>query len=91
MKLPNHKLEKIKKPQVSSQLQVSIRPKVSSGPTTTSRLNRIVFAVTLLWLVTTLLLLLYRPGSANAVQPRKTSHSKLALVNQAAALASLIY
>jgi hypothetical protein len=90
MKLPNNKIGKIKKPQVGSQLD-STRPKISAGPKISSRLNRIVFAVTLLWLVTTLLLLLYRPGSANAVQPRKTPHSKLALVNQAAARASLIY
>jgi|GEM_PF-4588175 hypothetical protein len=61
-------------------------------PPARSRLNKIVFVVMLLWLVTSLLLLLYHPGAANAVQPRSTPHHKLAMtVNQAAALASFIY
>jgi hypothetical protein len=48
--------------------------------------------VVLLWLATSLLLLLvYRPGPANHVQPRKTVDQQLAFVMaQAAARASLI-
>jgi hypothetical protein len=61
-------------------------------PSVHSRVNKIVFVVMILWLVTSLLLLLYHPGAANAVQPRKTPQHKLAMAaDHAAALASFIY
>jgi preprotein translocase subunit SecG len=58
-----------------------------------SRLNKIVFVVAVLWLAASfMLLLLYRPGAAHAVQPRKSAHAQIALlVSQAAARASFMY
>ena len=58
-----------------------------------ARLNKIVCVVAVLWLATSLmLLLLYRPGPAHAVQPRKSAQGQIALVfSQAAARASLMY
>lgn len=57
-----------------------------SRPQHASRLNKVVFSVALLWLATSLLLLvLYRTGSAHADHPRKDSHQQFArLVHQAA-------
>ena len=58
-----------------------------------SRLDRIVFLVAVLWLAASfMLLLLYRPGAAHAVQPRKSAQAQIALlVPQATARASLMY
>ncbi|HEY5029823.1 MAG TPA: hypothetical protein VIK39_15555 [Candidatus Angelobacter sp.] len=62
-------------------------------PQDKSRLNRLVFGVALLWLATSLLLLvLYRIGSAHGEHPRQDSHQQFAhLVRPAAARASFIY
>jgi hypothetical protein len=62
-------------------------------PQDQSRLNRLVFGVALLWLATSLLLLmLYGTGSARGEHPRNDSHQQFAyLVRQAAARASFIY
>jgi hypothetical protein len=61
-----------------------------------SRLNKLVFGVALLWLVASLLLLLYHPGPA-AVQPHRArhpetrAHQRLALTaSQATARASFM-
>jgi len=44
-----------------------------------SRLNTILFFVAVLWLAASLLLLLlYRPGAAHAVQPRQPAHERMA-------------
>jgi len=59
-----------------------------------ARLNQLVFGVALLWLATSLLLLLmYHSGPAHAVQPNRASQEqKLALVAPtAAAKASFTY
>jgi preprotein translocase subunit SecG len=58
-----------------------------------SRLDRLVFVVAVLWLAASLmLLLLYQPGPAHAVQPRKSAQGQIALlVPQATARASLMY
>jgi hypothetical protein len=53
------------------------------------RLNKAVLLVTFLWVITTLLLLLYHAGSAHAEQPRKVVHPQMASA-QAAARASFI-
>ena len=46
-------------------------------PQVTSRLNRLVFGVLLIWLATSVLLLvLYRPDHAHAVQPNSASHQQ---------------
>ncbi|HWS18097.1 MAG TPA: hypothetical protein VN223_08780 [Candidatus Elarobacter sp.] len=65
----------------------------TNRPQDKSRLNRVVFGVALLWLATSLLLLmLYGAGSARGEHPRKDSHQQFAnLVRQAAARASFIY
>jgi hypothetical protein len=62
-------------------------------PRETARLNRLVFGVALLWLATSLLLLLmYRTSPAHAVQPNRASQEqKLALVAPQVAQASFIY
>jgi preprotein translocase subunit SecG len=69
------------------QIETKIKPQHAS------RLNRVVFGVALLWLATSLLLLmLYRAGSAHDQHPNQDSHQQFAhLVRQAAARASLIY
>jgi len=69
-----------------------LQTETENKPQHASRLNRLVFGVALLWLVTSLLLLvLYRPGSAHE-HPRKDSHQQFArLVHQATARASFIY
>jgi hypothetical protein len=54
------------------------------------KLNKAVLLVTFLWVITSLLLLLYHAGSAHAVQPRKVSHPQLALVMPQAARASFM-
>ncbi|HEY1528907.1 MAG TPA: hypothetical protein VGH51_22010, partial [Candidatus Angelobacter sp.] len=56
-------------------------------PQRTARLNKLVFGVALLWLVTSLLLLLmYRTSPAHAVQPNRASQEqKLAVVAPQAA------
>jgi hypothetical protein len=60
-----------------------------------ARLNRVVFGVALLWLATSLLLLLfYRPAPSNAVQPstaHKPMHYQYAMAASQAARASFIY
>jgi hypothetical protein len=58
-----------------------------------SRLDMAVIVVGLLWLATSLLLLiLSRPGAAHALQPRKQRHHQFArVVSQATARASFIY
>ena len=60
-----------------------------------SRLDGILFFVAVLWLALSLLLLvLYRPGTANAVQPRRSAYKLMAQFiapPQPAARASLIY
>jgi hypothetical protein len=65
----------------------------TNRPQDKSRLNRLVFGVALLWLATSLLLLmLYGTGSARGGHPRKDSHQQFAYrVRQAAARASFIY
>jgi hypothetical protein len=60
-----------------------------------ARLNKVVFGVALLWLATSLLLLLfYRPATTHAIQPstaHKTIHYQFALAVSQAARASFIY
>jgi preprotein translocase subunit SecG len=56
-----------------------------------ARLNKIVFVVALLWLVTSVLVIfLYRPGAAHAVQP-PANPQQVALVLPHAARASTMY
>jgi hypothetical protein len=44
-----------------------------------SRLDAILFVVTLLWLITSaLVVLLYHPGAAHAVQPRPPAQEQMA-------------
>jgi hypothetical protein len=77
MKLPKDKTSKSIKPPLSSRL----------------RLNKVVLLVTFLWVLTSLLLLLYHAGSAHAVQPRKAAQPRMAMAltsPQAAARASFI-
>jgi hypothetical protein len=70
-----------------------LQMETKSRPQHASRLNRLVFGVALLWLATSLLLLvLYGTGSARGGHPRKDSHQQFAYrVRQAAARASFIY
>jgi hypothetical protein len=69
-----------------------LQKETSRKPQATSRLNSVVCGVALLWLATSLLLLLlYRAGPANPVQPHKNADQQLALVvPQAAARASFM-
>ena len=54
-------------------------------PRAGSRLNKLVYVVAVLWLAVSLMLLVYHPGAAHAVQPPKTVYSQLArLAPQAA-------
>ena len=56
-----------------------------------ARLNQVILFVALLWLATSVLLLvLYRPGAEHAVQP-ETARQPLALERTQAARASLMY
>jgi hypothetical protein len=58
---------------------------------TRMKVNRLVFFVTILWVVTSLLLLLYHAGTAHGMQHRNSPHPELALDgSQAAARASFI-
>jgi hypothetical protein len=44
-----------------------------------SRLDAVLFVVTLLWLITSaLVVLLYHPGAAHAVQPRPSAQEQMA-------------
>ncbi|HXA85052.1 MAG TPA: hypothetical protein VNZ47_08260 [Candidatus Dormibacteraeota bacterium] len=63
-----------------------------SRPQHTSRLNGVVFGVALLWLATSLLLLVLSwAGSRRNDHPRKDSHQQVArIVPQAAARASFV-
>jgi hypothetical protein len=73
---------------------MKLQKETKKEPQETSRLNRLVFSVALLWLATSLLLLLtYYSGPAHAVQPNRASQEqKLALVAPpAAANASFTY
>jgi preprotein translocase subunit SecG len=73
---------------------MKLQKETKKEPRQTSRLNRLVFSVALLWLATSLLLLLmYHSGPAHAVQPNRASQEqKLALVAPpAAANASFTY
>jgi hypothetical protein len=70
-------------------MRLQIEPK--SRPQHASRLNGVVFGVALLWLATSvLLLMLVWTGSTNERQ-RKDSHQQLARVHQTAATASFRY
>jgi hypothetical protein len=61
-------------------------------PQETSRLNRLVFGVLLIWLATSVLLLvLYRPDHAHAVQPSASQQQKFASVAPQAVGASFTY
>jgi len=73
---------------------MKLQKETKKEPRETARLNRLVFGVALLWLATSLLLLLmYHSSPAHAVQPNRTSQEqKLALVARpAAAQASFKY
>jgi hypothetical protein len=69
---------------------MKLQKETKNEPRKTARLNRLVFGVALLWLATSLLLLLmYHSGPAHAVQPNRASQEqKLALVAPPAAQAS---
>ena len=77
----------------SIQIDMKLQNETKTGPRETARLNRLVFGVALLWLATSLLLLLmYRTSPAHAVQPNRASQEqKLAVVAPPAAQASFIY
>jgi hypothetical protein len=67
--------------------------KTSKTPQPHSRMkvNRLVFLVTILWVVTSLLLLLYHASTTHGIQHRSPQREQLALaVSQAAARASFI-
>ena len=71
----------------SIQIDMKLQKETKKEPRETARLNRLVFGVALLWLATSLLLLLmYHTGPAHAVQPNRASQEqKLALVAPPAA------
>ncbi|HEX3587376.1 MAG TPA: hypothetical protein VH024_15350 [Candidatus Angelobacter sp.] len=68
-------------------IDMKLQKETKKEPRKTARLNRLVFGVALLWLATSLLLLLmYHSGPAHAVQPNRASQAqKLALVAPPAA------
>jgi hypothetical protein len=72
---------------------MKLQKETKKEPRETARLNRLVFGVALLWLATSvLLLLMYHANPAHAVQPNRASQQKLALVARpAAAQASFTY
>jgi hypothetical protein len=76
----------------SIQIDMKLQKETKTEPRETARLNRLVFGVALLWLVTSLLLLLmYRTSPAHAVQPNRASQEqKLAVVAPQAAQAPFI-
>jgi hypothetical protein len=78
----------------SIQIDMKLQKETKKEPRETARLNQLVFGVALLWLATSvLLLLMYHSSPAHAVQPNRASQEqKLALVARpAAAQASFTY
>jgi hypothetical protein len=74
-------------------LQRATTKKTRSTPDLHSRMkvNRLVFLVTILWVVTSLLLLLYHAGTTHGIQHRSPQRQQLAVfISQAAARASFI-
>ena len=60
---------------------MKLQKETKKEPPKSARLNRLVFGVALLWLATSvLLLLMYHSSPAHAVQPNRASQQKLALV-----------
>lgn len=73
-------------------LKATTKQAKTPPPDSRMKLNRLVLLVTLLWVVTSLLLLLYHAGTTHGIQHRNTPHQQLALASsQAAARASFIY
>jgi preprotein translocase subunit SecG len=72
--------------------QVQTLPASSKFSGSKLKLDKVVFFLTILWVVTSLLLILYGPSSAHAVQPHKPRPQQVAgELSQAAARASFIY